>query len=106
MSPPDILATLWAHQIALTLTPDGQNLTAPKDRLTPQQRALIMSNKPALVEFLIEARQTTAQLIEAAMRVCDRHGDAEPARQEMRDQCLELPPHLQIDLLDHFKGTT
>lgn len=52
----------------------------------------------------IEARQIAADLVRAAMRVCDRHGDDEAARQAMRDECLALPAHLQADLLDHFEG--
>ena len=51
------------------------------------------------------ARATTGQLIRAAMKVCIRHGDNDAARQEMREQCLALPPHLQADLLEHFNGT-
>lgn len=53
----------------------------------------------------IDARQLAADLLHAAMQVCDRHGDNEAARQEMREQCLALPLHLQADLLQHFKGT-
>jgi hypothetical protein len=52
----------------------------------------------------IDARQLAADLLHAAMKVCDRHGDNDTARQEMRDQCLALPPHLQVDLLKHFTG--
>ena len=52
----------------------------------------------------LTAHRLSADLIEAAMVVCDRHGDDDVARQEMRDQCLELPPHLQADLLEHFRG--
>ena len=46
-----------------------------------------------------------ARLISAAMRVCDRHGDDERARQQMRDECAATPAHLQTDLLAHFRGT-
>lgn len=42
---------------------------------------------------------------EAAMKVCDRHGDGEAAREQMRQQCLELSPAMQLDLLQHFQGT-
>lgn len=52
----------------------------------------------------LTANRITADLIQAAMRVCDCHGDDEAARQEMREQCLELPPHLQADLLENFTG--
>jgi len=53
---------------------------------------------------VFENTQLASDLIEAAMRVCDKHGDGEFARQEMRQQCLELPPQLQLDLLQHFQG--
>ena len=45
-----------------------------------------------------------AELIEAAMRCCDRHGDGAEARAEMERQCLEIPPHLRGDLLDYFNS--
>ena len=51
-----------------------------------------------------ENRILALDLIAAAMKVCDRYGDSEAAREEMRQQCLELPPHLQADLLEHFTG--
>lgn len=53
---------------------------------------------------VFENTQLASDLIEAAMHVCDQHGDSEQARAEMRQQCLELPPRLQADLLDHFQG--
>ena len=52
----------------------------------------------------LTAHRLTAYLLQAAMRVCDRHGDHDAARQEMRDQCMALPPHLQADLLEYFTG--
>lgn len=54
----------------------------------------------------LTAHRVTAELVKAAMRVCDRHGDGETARQDMRDQCTALPLHLQADLLQHFNQTT
>ncbi len=51
-----------------------------------------------------ENRILELDLIAAAMKVCDRYGDNEAAREEMRQQCLDLPPHLQADLLEHFTG--
>ena len=53
---------------------------------------------------VFENTQLASDLIEAAMKVCDHHGDGEAARADMRQQCLELPPHLQADLLEHFQG--
>lgn len=52
----------------------------------------------------LTAHRVTADLLSEAMRVCDRHGDSDAKRQEMRDKCLALPPHLQADLLEHFRG--
>ncbi len=51
-----------------------------------------------------EKHTLAADLVDAAMKVCDRHGDGESAREEMRRQCLDLPMHLQADLLEHFRG--
>ncbi|ABD70547.1 hypothetical protein Rfer_2835 [Rhodoferax ferrireducens T118] len=53
---------------------------------------------------VFQNRALAADLIEAAMKVCDGHGDGETARAQMRQQCIELPPHLQADLLQHFLG--
>lgn len=104
MNPHEILITLWRAGILVRLTPDGKNLAVPPNRLTQHQRDLVLSNKPALIAFLIDAHTTTTALLVAAMKVCDKYGDNESARAEMRRDCLELPPHLQTDLLDHFNG--
>ena len=42
-------------------------------------------------------------LLEAAERCCDHHGDDEAARQQMRDDLGQVPPHQRGDLLDHFR---
>ena len=41
-------------------------------------------------------------LIEAAMRACDHHGDGPEAREQMRQDCTDTPVHLRADLLAHF----
>ena len=105
MTANEILIDLWHHGIDVRLTQDHQNLVVPAGRLTPEQRAQVLDHKPALIKLLTDAAATTAQLLAAAMQVCDRHGDAEPARQEMRAECLALPPHLQADALAHFQQT-
>jgi len=104
MTPHEILISLLQAGILVRLAPDGTSLAVPAGRLTPVQRGLLLAHKPALIALLVEAHTTTVLLIEAAMNVCDRHGDCEAARQEMRQQCMELPPHLQADLLQHFQG--
>lgn len=43
-------------------------------------------------------------LVEAAMKVCERYGDGPAAREEMRQQCLALSPQHQADLLEYFGG--
>lgn len=53
---------------------------------------------------VLEKNSLAADLIEAAMRVCDGYGDNDKAREEMRRDCLELPPDQQADLLDYFRG--
>lgn len=102
MTAQDILAELWASGITPRLTEEGTGIAVPAGRLSPGQRAAVISHKAELVEFLQAARATTAELLKAAMVACDHWGDSEPARQAMRDECLALPPHLQADLLAHF----
>ena len=103
MKPMQILRA--AHTAGLTVslakTP-GNLFVHPVGHLTPELRAMLIEFKVETVGFLHDARQTTAALIAAAMRVCDQHGDNEAAREEMRQDCLKLPPHLQQDLLRHF----
>lgn len=105
MTPQSILIALWNDGIGVRLSSDGENLTVPAGRLTPDQRAIVLTHKSALTKFLHASHATTIVLLEAAMKVCDQHGDGESARIEMRQQCLELPPHLRTDLLDHFRKT-
>ena len=79
-------------------------MTVPARRLTPEQRTRVLENKPDLIQYLRDAHGTTERLLAGAMRVCDRHGDDEAARQAMRDECQALPVHLQADLLNHFEA--
>jgi len=58
------------------------------------------------VAGVFENQCIASELMDAAMKVCDRHGDSEAARQEMRQDCMALAPHLQADLLAHFTGNT
>lgn len=45
------------------------------------------------------------ELLDAAMRACDAWNDTAQARDQMRRECLETPPHLRADLLDHLRHT-
>lgn len=94
------------HAVGIRLELQGDLLNAsPAARLTDELRDLVRANKPALVAYLTEAHQTAAHLIESAMQACDHHGDGPEAREAMRRDCLETPPHLRADLLAHFRGT-
>lgn len=100
-----ILAGLLAHGIELQCTPDGKNLVVPAGCLTPQQRAQVLAHKPELVRLVLESNQLTRQLLQATMRACNHWGDSQAAREQMRQQCLDTPPHLRADLLQHLRST-
>lgn len=105
MTAQDILTDLWASGITPRLTEDGKGIAVPAGRLSPAQRADVIANKAELVDFLQAARATAAELLKAALLACDHWGDSEAARQQMRDECLALPPHLQAGLIEHFRQT-
>lgn len=104
MDAAEIVKLLHAAGINLTLT--GDRLTAaPSSRMTDELRGLIRGHKAELMDLLQAAHSTTAELLKAAQLACDYHHDSEAARQQMRDECLALPPRLQADLLEHFRQT-
>lgn len=45
------------------------------------------------------------ELLDAAMRACDAWNDTALAREQMRQDVLQTPPHLRADLLDHLDRT-
>lgn len=49
------------------------------------------------------AELLTAQVIAAAMRACDEHGDSEQARAQMRADIEATPIDQRADLLAHFQ---
>jgi hypothetical protein len=53
---------------------------------------------------IFEKTELAEELIAAAMRRCDEFNDSDQAREEMRQQCMELSPAMQADLLAHFQG--
>lgn len=103
MSARSVLADLLAHGIELECTPDGRSLTVPAGALTPSQRAQVLAHKAELIRLVQESSRITHQLLLAAMRACDHWGDTLQAREQMRQDCLNTPPHLRVDLLEHFK---
>lgn len=100
----EILRRLFAVGVRLELR--GDRLRAwPATSLDDQLRALIRSNKPALVVYLAEAHKTSAELIEVALRACDFYDDSPEARDQMQRECINTPPHLLADLRDYFNQT-
>lgn len=97
-----ILAELIACGITPNLTADGAGIEVPAGRLTDPQRAAIKAHKCELIACIKEAANLTTELLAAAMRACDAHGDGPEAREQMRLDCLRTPPHLRADLLQHF----
>ena len=104
MTPETILADLIQCGIEPSVTPDKTGIVVPAGKLTEAQRAAVLGHKPALIACILESARVTQQLLEAAMRRCDQFNDSEKARQDMRKQVLETPPHLRQDLLEHFLG--
>ena len=104
MTPETILADLIQCGIEPSVTPDKTGIVVPAGKLTEAQRAAVLGHKPALIACILESARVTAQLLEAAMRRCDQFNDGEKARQDMREQVLETPPHLRQELLEHFLG--
>jgi hypothetical protein len=99
-----ILADLIECGIEPGVTPDETGIVVPVGKLTDEQRTAVLSQKPALIACILESARVTTELLQAAMRRCDQFNDSEKARQDMREQILETPPHLRQDLLDHFMG--
>ena len=104
MSPDAILADLLRCGIDPVVTPDRIGLVVPVGQLTAEQRTAVVAHKAQLIERLVELADLTGRLLAAAMRRCDHFNDSEQARQQMREQVLEIPPHLRQDLLDLFSG--
>ena len=102
MTPAVILEALWALGFTVSLMADDRLIVSPASALDPTQRELLRANKAAIVAALREANSITIDLITAAMRACDHHGDSEVARADMRLECLATPAQLQADLLEHF----
>lgn len=94
------------YRAGLSMRVDGAHLVVkPAGRLTPQLREVLLANKAELIVFLTEAEHTAADLVEAAMRACEFHGDGEQQREQMRRDVLGVPPDIQADLLDYFRST-
>jgi hypothetical protein len=100
----DAIKTILDAGLSLSVNQVGQLEVTPATRLTNELRSIIRANKPDLIDFVNEASETTAALIAAAKKRCDEYGDSEAAREQMRQDCINTPTHLQADLLAHFQG--
>ena len=105
MSAFPVIQDLYTQGVRLKLSGDGASLTVPAGSISPEQRALVVSHKAEILEFLVEARKTTTALIEAAMLACDHFNDSPANRDLMRVECLATPTHLKTNLLNHFTKT-
>ena len=85
MTPETILADLLASGIEPSVTPDQTGIVVPAGKLSPSQRAAVLTHKPDLIAYLLESSRITMQLLEAAMRRCDQFNDSEKARIDMRE---------------------
>lgn len=54
----------------------------------------------------LTAPRITAELLRYGEMVCDYYGDSPKAREDMREQCLELPIEAQADILNYFRKWT
>ncbi len=103
MTPEAILSDLIECGIEPTLTPDETGIEVPAGRLADTQRAAIRAHKAELIACIQESARITVELLTAAMRACDHWGDGPEAREQMRQQCMEVPPHQRQDLLEHLQ---
>lgn len=98
--------TAAVHDAGLLVLVDGADLVVkPVDRITPAVRAMLIEAKAEVVEYLQACERITPVLMHAAMQACDKHGDSEQRREEMRADVLATPLHLRLDLMHHFQQT-
>ncbi len=90
------LATLAKLAISQHRLTESQISQQP-DPISQQQPELA-----TLAGLAISHDLLTTRLIAAAMRRCDQFNDSPEARQDMREQVLEVPPHQRQDWLDYF----
>jgi len=63
----------------------------------------LKAHKAEIAQLLAESR-VTLEALTAAMKLCDFYADGESAREQMKRDVLETPPHLMPDLRDHLRG--
>ncbi|MDR6523081.1 putative nucleic acid-binding Zn-ribbon protein [Variovorax paradoxus] len=107
--PQSILSDLWAQGFTVDLTEDRRLLVHPASSLHDRQREALRAHKREIVSYLeaCQARSKRLQdeLIHAAMRACDYWGDGPEQREEMRQDCINIPDELKPQLLQYFQAT-
>lgn len=68
-------------------------------------RELLGQRGIAVDENAAQRAAQASELIAAAMRACDHHGDGPEARDQMGADCIATPTQKQADLLAHFIQT-
>ncbi len=86
-----------------TATQQGQNNSATHTQNDEQLRVAFARTRNSQLSALT-AHRLDNELIAAAMHVCHLYGDNEPKRESMRLECLSVPAHLRLDLLEHFQA--
>lgn len=79
-------------------------LDKPEDGTAKTDKTGVSSVSSVGVVALFENRMLSADLMEAAMLVCDLHGDDEKAREDMRQDVANTPFEQRADLLEYFRG--
>ena len=97
MNVPELIEQAQSDGVTFRVAGDKVRINAPDGRLVRWLPIL----RPHRTE--IRAWLTAGDLIAAAMRACDHHGDSEAARQEMVKDCLDTPPELRQELQEHFQ---
>ena len=103
MTAETILFELLECGITPSVTPDGNGIEVEAGLLNDAQRAAIRANKYELIACIQDAARITSELMTAAMRACDYWHDSPAAREQMRQDCLNTPPHIRAELLALFR---
>lgn len=102
MSADTLLREAMTAGVTLRIDEGGALKAAGPADAVREWAPLLRENKADLLQFLQDAHVSTAQLVEAVMRCCDHWQDSHTAREQMRQDVIDTPPHLRADLLLHL----
>ena len=99
-----LLDRLRASGFLIARADDGRIWVKPVSRLSDDDRAAILENRPALLELLDAAPVPVGDaLTDAINRTCDLRDDDDKNRAGLIAECLALPLAGQADMLAHFE---